>query len=1180
MLEWRSLLRAQEVWQKEICYAQNSIMSNSEKFRQFGLSIWSIGNRKTVFLIMAVILLGGYFAYTSMPKENFPELQIPEIYIGIAKPGSSPQYMADKIIRPIEKELATLKRVDEINSDGIHGYATIRVKFDFSVNVQQALQKVKDAVDKARSKADFPELQVEPNIFELDPSQMPIMNINLRGDNPRQLKETAELLEDLIEDLPEINAVDIRGIQKEEMRIEVDRIKAEASGVSLTDIENAIKSEHQSIPGGEILMDGMRKNIEINGEFKDADELKRVIVKQDDYLPVYLEDVAHVYFGSGEATSYAREFSESVVMLDVKKQGGKNLLEAADKIDSILVYARNEGLIPSSVKLSVTNNQSNQTRDMVSDLENSIIFGVLLVVFVLLFFLGLRNALFVGVAIPLSMLMSFMILDAMGVSLNVMVLFSLVLALGMLVDNGIVVVENIYRYMDEGMESFAAARRGVSEVAWPIIASTATTLAAFIPLMLWPGIMGEFMKYLPITLMIVLGSSLFVALVINPVLTALYMKVEAVNPDKKKAVITALIFAALGALLLFASFTGMGNFMLLIGIMIVLNVFVLLPMTVRFQEGFLPRIERAYERFLKVALKGYRPLGLVVGTFVLLILSFVLIGVFQPKVEFFPVNQPNFVNLFISHPIGTDIETTNQTAMEVEQELYRVLKPYLDRDANQSDPEKKIIQSIITQVGQGAGGDNEVSLGSSPHKAKVVVNFADFKYRGDVVTGDILKLIQEELPRNFTADIEILAVKNEDGPPQKDPIYIEVTGKLDYQEIIEEAYKIRAFLERRNVEGVEKLKMNVEANRPEIPLVVDREQVRKLSSSTMAVGMAIRTALLGNNVATYSLGEDSYDIVVRFNEENRNDLNALLDQRLNFRNNMGQLLSIPIRSVVLPPVESVSYSAVSRKNQIPMVVISSKNTEGYNANEVVDQMRLVMEDYEREVGLPDGISYRFAGQQDEQEKEMAFLSKALLIAVFLILIIIVTQFNSYSAPVIILLSVVFSLVGVFLGLVLSGMSFVIMMTMIGIISLAGVVVNNAIVLIDYTNLLRKDKREERKLTEFDQLSYDDVLDLTIKGGRTRLRPVLLTAITTILGLIPLAIGFNIDFSGLLLRYEPNIYFGGDNNIFFAPMSWTIIFGLTFATFLTLVVVPALYLNFFNLKNWIYRKAGWKMRSDI
>jgi len=392
---------------------------------------------------------------------------------------------------------------------------------------------------------------------------------------------------------------------------------------------------------------------------------------------------------------------------------------------------------------------------------------------------------------------------------------------------------------------------------------------------------------------------------------------------------------------------------------------------------------------------------------------------------------------------------------------------------------------------------------------------------------------------------------------------------MDYQDLINEANTIRAFLDRRNIEGVEKLVMNVEANRPEIPLIVDREQVRKLSSSTMAVGMAIRNALLGNKLATYSLGEDNYDIVVRFDEANRNSLEALLDQKLNFRNNMGQLLSIPIRSVVLPPRETVSYSAVTRKNQIPIVSISSKATEGYNANEVLDQVKLVMKEYEREVGVKDGVSYRFAGQQDEQEKEMAFLSKALLIAVFLILIIIVTQFNSYSAPVIILLSVVFSLVGVLLGLVLSGMSFVIIMTMIGIISLAGVVVNNAIVLIDYTNLLRKDKRAEQGLDAFEQLSYADVLETTIKGGKTRLRPVLLTAITTILGLIPLAIGFNIDFSGLLLRYEPNIYFGGDNNIFFAPMSWTIIFGLTFATFLTLVVVPARYLSVLKLKNWIY-----------
>jgi multidrug efflux pump len=635
----------------------------------FGLSTWSVNNRKTVFLITFIILLGGLVAYQSMPKENFPELQIPEIYIGIPKPGSSPQYMADKIIKPIEKELSSLKKVDEINADGIHGYATIRVKFDFSIKADDALQKVKDAVDKARAKSDFPDLPAEPNIFELDPSQMPIMNINLRGDNPVQLKETAEVLEDLIENLTEINEVDIRGIQKQEMRIEVDRLKAEAVNVSLSDIENAVSSEHQNIPGGEILMDGVRKNIRIDGEFKDAEDLKRVIVKQDDFLPVYLEDVATVFFGNADTTSYAREFGEPVVMLDVKKQAGQNLLIASEKIDTLLAQAKRSGLIPSGITVSKTNDQSNMTRDMVSNLENSIIFGILLVVLVLLFFLGLRNALFVGVAIPLSMFMSFMILDAMNVSLNVMVLFSLVLALGMLVDNGIVVVENIYRYMEMGVEPFKASIRGVGEVAWPIIASTATTLAAFVPLAIWPGMMGEFMKYLPITLMIVLGSSLFVALVINPVLTALYMKVGTELPKKKKSLLVSGGLVVLGLVLVFSGMLTLGNLLVVLGLITVLNAFVLFPMTDVFQNKFLPKLEAFYERFLQFALTGKKPIWFIVGTFFLLIFSVGLVGVFQPKVEFFPANQPKYVNIFITHPIGTDIEVTNQTTMEVEQAL-------------------------------------------------------------------------------------------------------------------------------------------------------------------------------------------------------------------------------------------------------------------------------------------------------------------------------------------------------------------------------------------------------------------------------------------------------------------------------------------------------------------------------
>jgi multidrug efflux pump len=1155
-------------------------MENDKTIKGFALSTWAVNNRKTVFLITFILFLGGLMAYQSMPKENFPELQIPEIYVGIPKPGSSPQYMADKIIKPLEKELSTLKKVDEINADGIHGYATIRIKFDFSISVPEALQKVKDAVDKARAKSDFPELPVEPNIFEMDPSQMPIMNINLRGDNPIQLKETAELLEDLIEELPEINEVDIRGVQKQEMRIEVNRLKAEAVNVSLSDIENAVKSEHQTIPGGEILMDGMRKNIRIDGEFKTADELRRVIVKQDDYLPVYLEDVADVYFGNADTTSYAREFGEPVVMLDVKKQAGKNLLIASEKIDALLAQAQLDGLIPSGITITKTNDQSNMTRDMVSNLENSIIFGILLVVLVLLFFLGLRNALFVGVAIPLSMFMSFMILDAMGVTLNVMVLFSLVLALGMLVDNGIVVVENVYRYMDQGVEPFKAAIKGVGEVAWPIIASTATTLAAFIPLAIWPGIMGEFMKYLPITLMIVLGSSLFVALVINPVLVALYMKVGETIPNKKKTVILSIGLVALGFIFLMGGAISFGNLLVVLGIISVINVFLLFPLTLRFQNGFLPKLERLYERFLAFTLAGKRPIVFIIGTFLLLIFSFVLIGVFQPKVEFFPVNQPKYVNIFVTHPIGTDIAVTNKTALEVEDALDNLLSEYLENDRKKETAEERFIQSIITQVGEGTGSENEIQMGAAPHKAKITVNFSEFQFRDGIETSDVLQKIQQEIPKQFTADIEISAAKNEDGPPQKAPIYIEVSGKKEYQEIIEEASKIKSFLTRRNVAGVEKLKMNVEANRPEIPFIVDRDQVRKLNSSTMAVGMAIRKALLGQDIATYTKGEDTYDIVVRFNKENREDLDALLDQKLIFRNNMGHQLRIPIRSVVYPPIDNVSYSAVVRKDQIPMVAVFSKNTEGYNANEVVEDLKAVMKEYESEVGLPDGITYRFAGQQDEQEKEMAFLSKALLIAVFLIMLIIVTQFNSFSTPVIILISVVLSLIGVFLGLVFSGMSFVIIMTMIGIISLAGVVVNNAIVLIDYTNLLRQERREELGLTEFEQLPMSEVIRLTIEGGKTRLRPVLLTAITTVLGLIPLAIGFNIDFFSLLSEYDPKIFIGGDNNIFFSPMAWTIIFGLTFATFLTLIIVPALYLSLYRFKVWIYKITGWKMRSSI
>jgi multidrug efflux pump subunit AcrB len=1148
----------------------------------FGLSTLSVNNRKTVFLIAIIIVLGGFLAYNSMPKENFPELQIPEIYIGVAKPGSSPEYMSEKIGRTIEKEVAGIKLVDEINTNSVHGYTTIRVKFDFKMSADKALQKVKDAVDDARSKSSFPDLPVEPNIFEMDPSEFPIMNINLRGDNSQLLKDIGEDLKDRIEELPEISEVEIRGVQEQEMSIEVDPVKAQAVNVTLDDIENAVNAEHQTIPGGELLMDGIRKTIRIEGEFEDAEELKKIVVKQDEFLPVRLEDVAHVAFGNGDTTSYAREFGSPVVMLDVKKQGGKNLLDASDKITEILKTAQEDGTVPNSVSISRTSDQSNNTREMVDNLVNSIVFGILLVVGVLLFFLGLRNALFVGIAIPLSMLMSFLILNTMGVTLNVMVLFSLVLALGMLVDNGIVTVENIYRHMAQGKKASRAVIEGVGEIAMPIIASTATTLAAFIPLAIWPGIMGEFMKYLPITLMIVLGSSLFVALVINPVLAATYMKVTSDKPNKKRTFKISLILAGIGVTMLILGAIGTGNLLIVLGIFGILNIYLLYPGAQKFQNSFLPKLEASYAKFLSYALNGRRPLKFFMGTLGLLVFSFVLMGIFPPKVDFFPVNEPNYVNIFISHPIGTDIKVTNETTLKVEEKLNDILKEYTKGDAKSNIPaSQELIRSVISQVGEGTSDPMEgVAMGNTPHKARITVNFAEFKFRNGVKTSEILQKIQTGLKGQFTADVEISASKENNGPPQGPPINIEVTGKGDYKDLIIQAAAIKTYLDSVRVDGVDKLKLNVQANRPEIPIRVDRDQIRKLNASTYQVGMAIRKALLGQDITTYTKDEESYDITVKFNKTNREDFDALLDQRLIFRNNKGQLMNIPVRSVIEEPKEMSSFTGVVRKNQIPLVAVSSNVTEGFNANEVVAGLKEIMEKYAESGRVKDDVNFAFTGQQEEQAKEMAFLSSALMIAVFLILLIIVAQFNSYSMPSVIMITVVLSLIGVLLGLVITRQNFVIMMTMIGVISLAGVVVNNAIVLIDYTNQIRKRKREELGLTETEQLPYSDIVNAAIEGGRTRLRPVLLTAITTILGLIPLAVGFNIDFFTLFTEYNPNIYIGGDNNMFFAPLSWAIIYGLTFATFLTLVIIPALYLITYSLKLWIYKKLNLEMTSNI
>jgi len=1139
----------------------------SKVLKEFKLSTWSINNKMTVFVIIGMIFLAGIFSYQSMPRESFPEIVVPQIYIATPYPGNSALDIEKLITRPLEKEINGISGVEEIISTSIEGFSTIQVEFDFSVTPTEALRKVKDKVDAAKSDKDFPtDLPADPNVQEMNFAELiPIMNINLSGDfSMDQLKEYGEYLEDEIEKVAEISKVDIRGIQDKEIEISVDLYKMEISKISFNDIAMAIQNENMTVSGGDLLENGIRRNVRIIGEFKSAKEIEDIIVKQENDDIVYLRDIANVSFREQEKQSYAREFSQPVVMLDVTKRGGENLINASEQIDKIIAEAQ-EDYFPSNLYISKTNDQTNDTKTMVADLENSIILGIILVVVVLLFFLGIRNALFVGIAIPLSMFISFIILNALGVTLNTMVLFSLVIALGMLVDNGIVVVENVYRLLDEGYSNIDAAKYGVGEVAMPIIASTATTLAAFLPIAFWPGMMGEFMRYLPITLIIVLSSSLFVALIINPMLTSVYMKIKENEVNFKKILIYSSIIFAIGVVFIIAGLStqsgglnALGLLLVLAGLLRVINTKLLTPGTEWFQNIFLPRLENFYGRTLQNVLQGRRPGYYFVATFGLLIFAIMLFGAFPPKVLFFPETPPKQVYVYLEYPIGTDIAETNKLSVEVENRIQDYLKKY------EVNGENNLITSVIGQVGEGTSDPNQGQQGgTTPNKARITVDFVKFMDRGGIATDDVLIEIRNLL-HDFPG-VNITVDRPADGPPAGAPINIEVAGD-DYEQLLETADNLRQYINNSNIIGIEDLKLDVEQGKPEMPIIIDRQKARRLNISTGQIGDALRTSLFGKEVSTFKDGEDDYPINIRLMDKYRYNKDLLVNQKITFRNqSSGKIVQVPISSVAHAETSS-TFSAVKRKDMNRVITIFSNVLENYNPTDVNDQIKNALKSYH----LPKSISVSFTGEQESQAEEMAFLSKALSIAVFLIFLILVGQFNSTSTPVIISLSVLLSLIGVLFGLIIFRMEFIIMMTMIGIISLAGIVVNNAIVLIDYTNLIMIRKRLEQGLEE-GTLTKELIYESIVEGGRTRLRPVLLTAITTILGLLPLAIGININFMTLFTEFDPQFYIGGENVVFWGPMSWTIIFGLTFATFLTLIIVPIMYSMLNNLKFRLKRK---------
>ena len=1144
--------------------------------KEFGLSSWAIHNKTTIYVLIFVILMMGISAYYSMPRESFPEIKETKIYVSSIYPGNTAEDIEKLITDPLEDQLKTVSNVVEITSTSQEDVSMIVVEFDENITVDQALQKVKDEIDSETANEDWPTFngaKIEPSVFNLSLSEeMPIMNINISGDYPiDKLKLFGEYLQDEIENLTEIKQVDIRGAQEKEVQVAVDIYKMMAATVSFDDVIGAINNGNVTMSAGNIIASGQRRTIRIEGEIEDPSALNNFVIKSENDNPVYLRDVAAITFKDKDRTTYAREFGDPVVMLDVKKRAGKNMVEASDKIRTIVDDAK-ENEFPKDLRVQIANDQSSVTIGQVDDLVNNIIFGVLLVVTVLMFFLGFKNALFVGFAIPMSMFMSLMILNMLGYTLNTMILFGLIMGLGMLVDNGIVVVENVYRLMDEeGMTRIDAAKKGIGEIAFPIIISTATTVAAFIPLGLWPGVMGEFMIFLPITLSVVLGSSLIVAIFFNSVLVSEFMTVEDVDMPRRKIIRITAIMSSIGLLIVIfgGSYRGLGTVMIVTSILLWIYRLFLRKWANYFQDKILTKFENFYENQLRAALTGWRPYILTIGILGLLIISFMAFGISlgnqRTKVEFFPDNKPNQIIVYIEYPEGTDIEKTNSITKQIEEKIYTVLDDGMYREGDYNF----MVESAVSQVGEGSGNpQTDAGLASEmPHKGKVTVSMREFKYRNGRDSELLRQKVQKALVGIYPG-VLISVEKDANGPPVGPPINIEVEGE-DYQELITIAEKMRDFINSKNISAIDELKIDVNKDKPTMQVLVDRKKAGELGVSAGQVGQQLRNSIFGSKAGVYKEGGESYDIYVRFDENNRYNTSAIFNQKITFRDMAsGKIREIPV-SAVAKQSNSSGFNAIKHKDVKRVVTLYSALSPGYtDAAAAVKQIQNEMKAFE---GMPKGIKIDYTGQIEEQNKQMAFLMGAFFSGLALIFFILIFQFNSVSKPAIIMLAIFLSFIGVFGGLVITGKPFVIMMTMMGIISLAGIVVNNGVVLLDYAQLLIDRKINEENMEDNAYLEEESLKEIIVKAGKARLRPVLLTAITTIFGLIPLAIGFNIDFFSLFSDLDPKIYFGGDNVVFWGPLAWTVIYGLFVATFLTLIIVPVLFFLGSRLKRRLKNK---------
>lgn len=1146
-----------------------------EKFKEFKPTSWSITNKTSIYLLMLFISLGGIFQFMTLPKEQFPEVVIPTIYVQTIYVGNSPKDIENLVTRPLEKQIKSISgvKINKFSSSSNQDYSAIQIEFSTDVKPDIALQKVKDAVDKAKSELPN-DLTQEPRVIEVNISDMPIMYVNVNGNySSVQLKKYADELKDRLEAIPQINRIDLVGAPTREFQINVDNYRMQGAGITFDDISNAIQRENMDLSGGQLEVGTMRRNLQIKGQLKTAGEIANIIVRNTSGAPIYLKDVAIIKDTVKDNESYARLDGKNVLTLNIIKRNGENLIATSDAVKAVVATAKQE-VFPKDLQVDITGDQSIRTRSSFTELVNSIVIGFVLVLVVLMYFMGVTNAFFVALSVPLSMFVAFVFLPAgelvvgSNITLNFMVLFALLFGLGIIVDDAIVVIENTHRIFVEGKGKLTAttsAKMAAGEVFVPVLAGTVTTLAPFFPLLFWPGIIGKFMIYLPAMLIFTLAASLVVAFIMNPVFAVDFMNH---NDDEEVKVSKSAIFKqknfwipiAAGVLLDLMHFTFLGNLLIFFMLLVVLNRYYIQDAIVRFQTLTLPKLMETYERILRRALSGWRPVKLLLGTFVLLIVSLIVFGISvstgRVGIEFFPKADPNQIYVYLKLPTGTDIEYTDSVTRVLEKRVNKVLEN--DKTKN------PLVESVISNVAIGASDPMRGDRSTRPELGRIQVNFIEFEKRHGKSTAPYLDAIRAELKTGVPGG-ELSIAQENSGPQTDPPVDIQIQGD-DFDKLIKTSVSLKNYLDSVQIAGIDELKMDVDLQNPELTLTIDRERALIEGVSTAQVGMQIRTALFGKEVSKIKDGKDEYKIQLRNEATQRKNLVDLLNMRLSFRDMAagGMIKNIPISSLV--KVEpTTTLGSVKRLNQKRMIQLTAnvEMDKGYSATTVNAAIAQYISNFK---GIEEGVTVKQAGENEQQLETVAFLGKALVIALMLILFTLVLQFNSISKPVIILTEIVFSIIGVLIGFSITGFKVSGVMTGLGIVGLAGIVVKNGILVIEFADELRARGYKTR--------------EAVIQAGKTRIIPVLLTALAAILGFIPIAVGFNINFVTLFSELNPHIFFGGDNVSFWKPLSWTLIFGLTFAFFMTLFIVPAMYLIAERLKRPMRRHFGGKWISML